>query len=201
MKHVLVLYATREGQSRKIAERVAECLRAKQYVVQLWDTAEIPAAFDLETFGGVVMVASVHRGTHERETISFVEKHREQLATMPAAFLSVSLSQAGADDPNASAEKRAQAAADARQMLERFFEKTQWQPGLAWPIAGALVYSMYGPITKFVMKRIAKSMGGPTDVSRDYEFTDWPTLDHYIDEFVSLLDARSAESGRSRDAR
>jgi len=37
------------------------------------------------------------------------------------------------------------------------------------------------------MKRIAKKAGGPTDTSRDYEFTDWTKLDRMIEKFVESV--------------
>jgi menaquinone-dependent protoporphyrinogen oxidase len=194
MKPILVLYATREGQTRKIADHVAESLRAKGLLAEVRNAAEIREPFNVESFGASVIAASVHGGHHEREITTFVQKHREALAQMPSAFLSVSLSEAGAEDLNASAEKRAQASAAAQQMLDSFLHETGFRPNIAKPIAGALVYSKYGPIVRLVMKRIAKSMGGPTDVSRDYEYTHWPTLDHYMGEFVASLDARPEPS-------
>ena len=56
-------------------------------------------------------------------------------------------------------------------------------PGLthSW-IAGALLYTRYNPLVRFVMRRISRANGGPTDTSRDYEFTDWSGLDKLVDE-------------------
>jgi menaquinone-dependent protoporphyrinogen oxidase len=190
MKPILVLYATREGQTRKIAERVVERLSACGLAAELRDASDVDEAFTLEPYAGAILAASVHAGTHEREIAAFVVRHRSFLAGMPAAFLSVSLSEAGAEDPGASAERRARAAEEVAQMLERFFEKTAWRPRLVLPIAGALPYSKYGVLKRWVMKRIVKSMGGPTDTSRDYEFTNFGAVDDCVDRFVASLEAR-----------
>jgi menaquinone-dependent protoporphyrinogen oxidase len=48
------------------------------------------------------------------------------------------------------------------------------------PVAGALVYSKYSFFTKLIMKTISRRAGGPTDTSRDYEFTDWVALDRFV---------------------
>jgi hypothetical protein len=40
------------------------------------------------------------------------------------------------------------------------------------------------------MKEIARRAGGPTDTSRDYEFTDWAALDRFV--------ADAARAARSR---
>ena len=46
-------------------------------------------------------------------------------------------------------------------------------------IAGALVYSKYSRLLKWLMKRIAASAGNSTDTSRDYEYTDWQQVERY----------------------
>jgi menaquinone-dependent protoporphyrinogen IX oxidase len=35
------------------------------------------------------------------------------------------------------------------------------------------------------MKTISRRAGGPTDTSRDYEFTDWVALDQFVLDRVS----------------
>jgi menaquinone-dependent protoporphyrinogen oxidase len=114
-----------------------------------------------------------------------VLKNRQTLEQMHTAFLSVSLSQAGVQDRNATSERREQAAADVKGMIERFLAKTQWQPTRAEPVAGALMYSKYNPFLRFIMKRIARRAGASTDTSRDYEFTDWAALDRFVSDFVA----------------
>jgi menaquinone-dependent protoporphyrinogen oxidase len=37
------------------------------------------------------------------------------------------------------------------------------------------------------MKRIARKEGGPTDTSRDYEYTDWEAVDRFADAFAAKL--------------
>jgi menaquinone-dependent protoporphyrinogen oxidase len=69
-------------------------------------------------------------------------------------------------------------------MIDQFLKDTEWHPGVTRPVAGALLYTQYGPIIRFVMKRISKSEGGSTDTSRDHEYTDWAALDRFIDELV-----------------
>jgi menaquinone-dependent protoporphyrinogen oxidase len=49
-------------------------------------------------------------------------------------------------------------------------------------VAGTLAYSRYNFIIRFVMKRIARKNGAPTDTSRDYELTDWAALDRFVGE-------------------
>ena len=187
MKPTLVLYATREGQTRKIAEHFGDALRVREVVTEVRDAAELPDGFKLDRFRAVVVAASVHGGRHEAEMTSFVKTRRGELESMPTAFLSVSLSEAGAEDQSSTEQKRAEASAQVQQLLQRFFNETGWHPARTKPVAGALLYRKYGRILRFVMKQIVKRQGGPIDTSRDYEFTDWVSLDQFVDDFIESL--------------
>jgi menaquinone-dependent protoporphyrinogen oxidase len=116
--------------------------------------------------------------------IAFAKTHRDALARMGAAFVSVTLSEAGAEDPTKPADERRAAAADAQRMIDVFVNETGWRPEHALPVAGALVYSRYNFLVRFLMKRIARKAGAPTDTSRDYEFTDWAALDRFVGELA-----------------
>jgi menaquinone-dependent protoporphyrinogen oxidase len=130
------------------------------------------------------IAASVHAEHHEREMIEFVRTYRAHLEEVGAVFISVTMSQAGAEDPNATAERRRTSTADAQRMIDVFIKETGWKPERCLPVAGALMYTHYNLLIRFVMKRISRKQGGPTDTSRDYEFTDWKGLDRFVDEIV-----------------
>jgi len=187
MKPVLVLYATREGQTRRIAEHIFSSLTAHGVEGSLVDAARIPSGFSLDKYSGVLVSASVHGGKHESEVRQFVKFHRAELENMPTAFLSVSLSEAGAEDTTATPEHRAQAAADAERMIDGFLAETGWHPGRIKAVAGALAFTKYNFLLRFVMKRIAQKAGGSTATSKDHQYTNWSDLDHFIDEFVSAI--------------
>jgi menaquinone-dependent protoporphyrinogen oxidase len=180
-----VFYATREGHTRRIAEHIAAELRATHVDVDVYDVNLLSTPIDWSRYTTACVAASVHAGHHEPEMIAFVTHHREDLARLGAVFLSVTLSEAGAEDPQAPNVRREQAAADAQRMIDVFIAETGWRPDRALPVAGALAYSRYNFIVRFVMKRIARKAGAPTDTSRDYEFTDWAALDRFVGETLA----------------
>lgn len=186
MKSIGIFYATREGQTRRIAEHAAASLRNRGFDVELSDVKDVrgKADVDLGRYAAVILAASAHVGAHESEMVEFVKNHLAQLERLPAALLSVTLSEAGAERPAASPEEHARFAADVDWMLNRFFEQTGWHPQRVKPVAGALLYTKYNLLIRFVMKRIAKSVGAETDASRDYEYTDWAALDRFVNDFA-----------------
>ena len=184
MKPILILYATREGQTRRIAEHLAATVRSRDLIPEVINCAEIPSDFSLGSYSGAILAASVHLHKHEPEMVRFVKTHRADLEAIPVVFLSVSLSESGAEDPKASPELRAQGAADAQAMIQAFLDETVWHPKHVRAVAGALMYSKYNFVVRFAMRMIASRVGAPTDTSRDYEFTDWEALDRLVDAVV-----------------
>jgi len=187
MKPIAILYATREGHSRRIAQCVARTLSSKGFNVELKNLREASPVMELSGYSAAILTASVHAGRHEREMVKFVKSHRAELEMLPTAFLSVTLSQAGAEMLESSPEARSRSSSDVQRMISEFIGDTGWSPGWVKPVAGALLYTKYNPLVKFIMKRIARKAGGDTDTSRDYVYTDWAGLDRFLDEFVRQL--------------
>ncbi|HEX5431648.1 MAG TPA: flavodoxin domain-containing protein [Bryobacteraceae bacterium] len=187
MKPVLVVYATREGHSRRIAERVVDRIEGCGYQAAIIDAASVPPGFSLDRYSAALLTASVHRTKHEPEIIEFVKQHLETLNRLPAAFLSVSLSQAGAEDNNAAPERRAQAASGVQTMIRAFISETGWRPGRILPVAGALRYTKYGLLLRILMRWVSGRTGGATDTSTDHVYTNWSGVDHFVDEFLRSI--------------
>lgn len=185
-----VFFATREGQTAKIASHIGTDLRAHGIDVDVLNVKSSTSSIDWSTYATAFVAASVHAEHHEREMIEFVRRHREQLEQLGAAFVSVTMSEAGAEDRSATAEHRQQCAADAQRMIDVFIKETGWTPERCLPVAGALLYTRYNFLIRFVMKRISRKQGGPTDTSRDYEFTDWQGLDRFVDDVIGVKAGR-----------
>src|SRR5437870_3834359 len=118
MKCVAVLYATREGQTRRVAEHVAATLRSRGLDADVKNVADQGAEADLSSYAGAILGASVHVGRHEREMVRFVKHHLAELERLPTAFLSVTLSEAGVELAGATPEERARFAAGVREVIE-----------------------------------------------------------------------------------
>src|SRR6185312_6496391 len=184
---VLVVYATREGRTRLIAEHVAARIQKAGFAADTVDAAEVPPRFSLDRYCATIVAASVHCGGHEREIVAFVRSHAKELNRMSTAFLSVSLSEASSEDPKATVKQRNKAAADVKEMIDAFVNSTHWQPGQILPVAGAVLFTKYNFLLRLIMKRISRQAGAGTDTSRDYEYTDWKTLGDFVDEFTHSL--------------
>jgi menaquinone-dependent protoporphyrinogen oxidase len=178
MANILIVYATREGQTEKVARRIAGALVLQGHTAELFDadqTNQKRALVNIERFHAVVVGGPIHARGYPRSIVRFVRKHRKFLEAAPSAFFSVGLAVA-----SRTSDGRAQTLA----IVEDFVKRTGWRPSRVELIAGALPYSKYNPLIRFIMRRIAAKEGGDTDVSRDYEYTDWVGVDRFAREFV-----------------
>jgi menaquinone-dependent protoporphyrinogen oxidase len=187
MRRILVLYATREGHTRRIAGYLAAALQSRGFSPHVVDAARLPAQLSIADYCGVILAASIHRQTHESEMTQFVKQHLHELNSIPSAFLSVSLSQAGAQKSAASPERSAKSAQDVRRMIDAFLADTGWHPLITKAVAGALTYSKYNFVLRRIMKWISRNEGGDTDTSRDYDYTDWKDLDELVADFTASV--------------
>jgi len=178
MKQILIVYGTTDGQTRKIAQVLAEDFRARLCSVDVLDAGGPLRRLSPETYDGVVVAASVHIGAFQTSVARWVRAHAHALGQRPTAFLSVCL---------AILEKRPEPREDIEKIMQRFFTSSGWQPSMTKLVAGAVRYTQYPWLKKWMMKRIVAKAGGGTDTTRDYEYTDWNDLRGFAGEFVTRL--------------
>ncbi|HUL92979.1 MAG TPA: menaquinone-dependent protoporphyrinogen IX dehydrogenase [Burkholderiales bacterium] len=177
MPGTLILYATTEGQTARIAERIARALRNRGHAAETCPATDAPQGLGAAGYNGVVVGASIHYGRHPAYLRSLVRSHRAALEARPSAFFSVSLSGGG---PGAKPEA-------ARRYLEVFLRQTGWHPQQTATFAGALPYSRYGAFKRRLMVAFVGLGGGDTDTSRDYEYTDWDAVERFAETFAQRL--------------
>jgi menaquinone-dependent protoporphyrinogen oxidase len=177
MTHILIVYGTTDGHTRKIAQVLAENLRARRCSVDVVDAAGSLWRLSPESYDGVIVAASVHIGDYQRAVARWVRMYAPILNGLPTAFLSVCL---------AVLEERVEARSEITRIMQRFLARCGWQPMITKMVAGALLYTRYGWLKRHMMKRIAAKAGGDIDTTRDFEYTDWTDLRQFTSEFAEL---------------
>lgn len=178
MSNVLIVYGTTEGHTRKIANQVADWIRTKGLKVDVVDSADIPAGFIVAGYDAFIAAGSLHETKHQRPLRHFVREHAAVMSARPSAFLSVSMSAVKQDEKHR---------ADTQKCIDEFLEETGWEPTVTKAVAGALKYTKYDWLKRFVMVQIVKSEGGDLDTSQDYEYTNWNDLEAFTNEFLKRL--------------
>lgn len=169
---VLILYGTTEGQTRKIAQFIADHIIDK-YSISLYDANDNPPppyGFDV-----VIVCASLHTGRYQNAVAHYVKENATYLNSIKTAFVSVSLTAAGSDE---------EAWKDLNHIADTFLQNMLWKPAVVEQVAGALKYTEYDFFKKMVLKMIAQNAGGSTDTSKDTEYTDWSQLKRLIEKLT-----------------
>lgn len=181
---VPVFFATTEGQTRRIAERLAAAFHGHGIDSRAIDVADPDAALvDWTKVRGALVGASLHLDKHQKTVDRFVRAYASDLNAVPSAFFSVSLSAASKNEKEV----------DAAESLARAFPAARgWTPEMVVALAGRLAYREYGLLIRWVMKRIARKEGAPTDTSRDYELTDWMQVEQLARNMAQRIRAREA---------
>lgn len=175
-----MIYGTSYGHTARMVKRVAERLTELGHRLSVWRGDALPSEQALEDFGAVVVAGSVRYGRHQRFLEEFVRSHLSRLNGMPSAFVSVCGALAPGWPPGQE---------EARKYLQRFLTRTGWRPEFTRSFAGGLPYTEYGLLTRWVMKCISQRTGRPTDTSRDWDLTDWASVDHFAAELDGFLKA------------
>lgn len=176
MPKVLIVYATTDGHTRKVAEFIAKTATEQGCSVSTFNaklSKDIPL---LETYDRTIVAASIHIGNFQRAIKLWVHHNIESLKQKPSAFIPVCLGVA---------QNRPESDLEIKRIVDCFFEKTKWQPSETLVVAGALPYTRYNFLKKLIMKRIARKANGGTDTSSDYEYTDWAAVAKFTRAFVS----------------
>ena len=181
----LLVYASDHGHTARIADRVRRTLEDGGLAVDVRDAGQLgevaPGGYDL-----VVVGASVHAGHHQKPIVAWAARHARALGAVPSAFFSVSLTPA--DDTE-------EAWATARAFVEAFVAETGWTPRCTATFAGALQYREYGIALRWLMRRMMRRGGHPTDTSRDYDYTDWAAVERFGRDCAALVELPRDGSG------
>jgi menaquinone-dependent protoporphyrinogen oxidase len=176
MARILVLYGTTDGHTTRIAEAVADTLRAHGARADVMHASRPGPKPD--DYDGILIAASVHGGRFQRDVRRWVSANEHLFKHKPTGFISVCLGVLQ-HDPDVQREEQA--------IVNRFLVETGWRPTMTKIVAGALLYRRYGWIKRWVMKRIAAKAGGDTDTSRNYVYTDWTDLRAFAAQFGGLV--------------
>jgi menaquinone-dependent protoporphyrinogen oxidase len=174
-EHVLIAYATTDGHTRRICERLKQVMESlgRQVTVVLLSDA---SALDLRGFGRVWIGASIRYGHHQPIVAEFIKQHQALLESRPSAFFSV----------NIVARKPNKNTPETNPYCRKFLKSISWQPRLTAVFAGKLDYPSYGFVDRQMIRLIMLITKGPTDPKAVLEFTDWARVEAFGREFCAL---------------
>ena len=167
MKAVAVVFASKHGSTREIAERIAAVMRREGVEADAFEAGDPE---QLDDYDAVVLGSAVYTGRWRPEAWHFVRKHRDRLAAMPLWLFSSGPVGKGAEDAaHAAAPLRVKRAAERLGAREHVIFGGRAPEG---PDAGRIARSM------------AKSM---TPEERDAR--DWDVIEAWARSIAAQLTA------------
>ncbi|WP_310619006.1 menaquinone-dependent protoporphyrinogen IX dehydrogenase [Flexibacterium corallicola] len=168
--HYSAIFASRDGQTQKITEKITSTLESLGHSTTLipLGSQSLPFPEDLRP-QRIILACPIRYGHHLREFRDFVSLHCERLNTAETAFISVNLT----------ARKPEKSTPETNSYLCKFLERSRFSPKVCGVFAGALHYPNYQWHDRLMIQLIMKMTGGPTNTKNSYEFTDWEHVEAF----------------------
>lgn len=170
----LILYSTRDGQTRKIASTLAEAIRTQQ-PCDLMNIQDAPQPVWAD-YDRVLIGASIRYGHFQPVVDTFVKQHLQALQQRTSGFFSVNLT----------ARKPEKRSPETNAYTRKFLAASPWQPDCCAVFAGALYYPRYRWFDRVMIQLIMRMTGGETDSTKEVEYTDWAQVRAFAQEFAQL---------------
>lgn len=169
----LIVYASIEGQTKKIAEYLTKRLSAEGHEVSGFNAMDRTAAVSVAPFDRIILAGSVHERMHPKPFEVFLSGNVEQLSLKPTLLISVSMSAAfpeGADE--------------AFEYIEELSMRTGLTPNDAVCVGGAIKLAKYDYYATQVLRHVVLRDREFDHNQTDHEFTDWEALDKRVNAFL-----------------
>lgn len=185
MSKFLIVYATRYGQTEKIANYIGERLNLAghsydSFLLQKQTTKDV----DLNSYVGVIVGAPVYAKGYSSILKKWCFRNRKTIQQKPSAFFSVCLG---------ILQKQPEVQIEEVQIARKFLTSCNWNPQIVSIFAGALPYSKYNWFLKKLMHFISEKAGVSTETAIDYEYTDWTKVESFVDEFLRYANLKQSD--------
>ena len=166
----LILYSTRDGQTKKIANYIAGIIHENV------DVKSITDMYELANYDRIIIGASIRYGHFNKALYKTLEKHTALLNQKTTAFFGVNLT----------ARKPEKSTPETNIYVRKFLQRITWKPTMSAVFAGALFYPRYNFFDRIMIQFIMRITGGETDPTKEIEYTDWQKVRSFSEAFLQL---------------
>lgn len=170
---VLIIYASVEGQTARIADFLAAKLEKSGHEVGKID-AEGTEEIVLDSVDKVILAAPVHERRHPKLFEVMLVAQKEQLARRDTLMISVSLSAAFPEGLE-----------EAQDYLTEMKMRTGFSPSAELLVAGAIRVGEYDYFAAQVLQHVVLRGRNVDTAAGEHEFTDWAALDAALAAFMA----------------
>ena len=156
-----IIYATVDGQTLKICNRLKDVLLQNNQKVALFSIDDFKG--DITCYDKLIIGASIRYGVHNKKIIDFINTNKKELDAIKTAFFSVNLV----------ARKLDKNTPDSNPYVIKFFKNINWEPTIVEVFAGKLNYKKYPFFDRIMIQFIMWMTKGPTNTNTEIEYTNW----------------------------
>jgi len=168
MANILIVYATTDGHTREICQRLKPVIEQQGHRGMLLSIDD-EADADMKQFDKIVLGASIRYGKHGKKVYAFVKNYERILDAKPNAFFSV----------NVVARKPEKSQPETNPYLMKFLKQISWQPKELAVFAGKIDYQMYRFWDRQMIRLIMWMTKGPTNPKTVIEYTGWKQVEAF----------------------
>ena len=172
--NVLIIYATIEGQTGKVAGFAEELVRNSGHEVSIIDAREKVSDVDFEGIDSVILAAPVHERRHPLPFEVVLSANGEELKKRRTLMLSISLSAAFPEGLE-----------DAQDYLTEMKMRADFEPDEELLVAGAIRTSKYDYFASQIVRHVVLRGRDFDADAGEHEFTDWDKLTSKIKGFLA----------------
>lgn len=172
--NVLIVYATVEGQTGKIARFISDLLISEGNSVTRVDAGDKTADVSFENVDKIILAASVHERRHPKAFEVLVAANAKKMAGFDTLMLSVSMNAAFPEGLE-----------EAQDYVDEMKMRTGLETTKDALVAGAVRNTEYDYYAAQVVRHVVMRGRDYNPASDAHEFTDWPQLEKVVTSFVS----------------
>lgn len=169
---VLILYATEEGHTGRIARFLEETVVKQGHQAELVDADE-PTELDFEDVDALILAAPVHQRRHPRNFEALLTAFSGQINKIKTLFASVSLSAAFPEGLE-----------EAGEYVTEMKMRVGLEPDEELLVAGAVRTSHYDYFAMQVVRHVVLRDRDFDPGSGEHVFTDWKALSDAVSNFL-----------------
>ncbi|PHQ56086.1 MAG: menaquinone-dependent protoporphyrinogen IX dehydrogenase [Lutibacter sp.] len=156
-----ILYATVDGQTLKICNKLKEELLKDNNLVKVFSIDEFHE--NISNYDKFIIGSSIRYGLHHKKIIEFINTNKTQLDAVKTGFFSVNLV----------ARKPEKNTPVTNPYVIKFFKNSTWKPTIVEVFAGKLDYKKYPFFDRIMIQFIMWMTKGPTNTNVEIEYTNW----------------------------
>lgn len=172
MNKVLIIFASRNGHTKTIANDIAIILEQNEKTVELCNIDATSPMRELKSYKHILVMSPVYNKKFMHKVVDFVANNHDELNKVSSILVGVCLSVIKSKKQN-------------EHYINNFLKRTRWNPNEIFILAGRLYYQDYGILEKILLKIMMFMYGEKTKTTEPIIFTDYQEVEKIAQKIIN----------------